>query len=103
MTDRGQIEVEFAKKCFGSLRAGTLGEMVAAVFPLVADFLGARFWMQVNRGTHTDGKWRVLIGVQNVATRGASRETVTATNEDLAHAMMEACVLAADNLKVGAV
>jgi hypothetical protein len=114
------IGMEFVQKCLGwsrfNLESGdvvlddasgpTQGFAVGRledVRLLIGEFLGTRYWIQVNRDAGTSGQWRVLIGVQNVAARGASRETVTATNEDLAHGMMEACVLAADTLKLGIV
>jgi hypothetical protein len=117
MTDITQTTIEFARKCLGwqkvELRNGrvirnALGSDASfdpasweSMWPYVRDFLGNKFWVRMNRDRMTNARWRIAIGIQDVAVRGASRESVAVIDDDQTRAIMQACVLAADELKLG--
>lgn len=67
---------------------------IASILSMAQRFLGTRYWIQINRGLNSDWKWMVSIGMQNQQEKGACREQAIAINDDLAHAMLEACVKA---------
>lgn len=58
---------------------------------VVADFLETRYWMQINRDLTSEFKWLVTVGHQNLSVKGSIFAHATARNDDLGHAMLEAC------------
>jgi hypothetical protein len=117
MTENLAVGIEFARKCLGWDKALWDGKVVSrnegerndhftiddfeSSWPYVSSFLGVRYWLQVNRDRGTNSRWRVAVGVQDLAARGSSRETVEVIGDNQARALMAACVKAAETLKLG--
>jgi hypothetical protein len=119
MTEHLDAGLEFARKCLGWDKAIWDGKVVSrnegertdhftidnfeSSWPFVSDFLGVRYWLQVNRDRNTNARWRVAIGIQDVSAPGASSGSVEIIGDNQARALMAACVLAAEKLRVGGV
>ncbi|WP_263353328.1 hypothetical protein [Acidicapsa acidisoli] len=58
-------------------------------------FLGKRFFIQINRGTTSLFKWRVMIGLQDISKSAARYDHAQAESDDLYDAIFDACVAAA--------
>jgi hypothetical protein len=112
------IGIEFAQKCMGwntaNIQFGTVCHSGGpserfdptkweSVWPHISAFLGTRYWIQMNRDRSTNHQWYIRIGVQDVSRRGASRDFIEIIDDDQTRALMEACVKAAETLKLGSV
>ena len=115
MNQTATVALEFVRQCIGWVHATyETGKVLRNegssdrfdpdnwedAWPLIRDFLGNRYWIQMNRDLSTNARWRVLIGVQAVACRGLSYGTVEVIDEDQTRAIMRACLLAADQLRI---
>jgi hypothetical protein len=112
MTDLAKA-VAFARHCLKwddafavSLKAGIFRPDVRSgerFFPTDAlslitclqQFLGKRYFMQINRGMTGLFQWKVIVGQQGLNAPGASFNHAQAENEDLLDAVFDACVEAA--------
>ena len=65
---------------------------------VLQEFLGKRYFIQINRGTSCLFHWRVIIGLQDLSARGMNFDNAQAESEDLKDAIFDACV-AASRLK----
>ena len=61
---------------------------------VLQEFLGKRFFIQINRGTSCLFHWCVLVGLQDVSARGVNFDNAQAEGEDLRDAIFDACVAA---------
>jgi|ERR1700691_1870447 len=59
------------------------------------EFLGNRYFIQVNRGTGSHFHWRVIVGVQDLSVKGACLEQAIGLGDDMWDAIFDACVQAA--------
>lgn len=66
----------------------------------VEQFLGNRFFIQINRGTTSLFKWRVIVGLQNLSAPGARFDHARAESNDLYDAIFDACINAAHAFRV---
>ena len=58
----------------------------------LTEFLGKRYFIQINRGTTSHFQWRVIIGLQDLSVKGANTEHAQAEGEDLWGCIFSACV-----------
>lgn len=58
-------------------------------------FLGQRYFIQINRDRTGLFQWQVIVGQQGLTTPGASFNHAQAEDEDLLDAIFEACIEAA--------
>jgi hypothetical protein len=65
------------------------------VTAVLQEFLSNRFYIQINRGTHSLFHWRVIVGVQNLSVKGACLDQAIGVGDDLWDAIFDACVQAA--------
>ena len=119
MTAIRPVALAFAQKCLGWEAVTTDGFVVSShvlgpggcfradnfesTWPYIRDFLGTRYWLQMNRDRSTESRWYIRIGVQDVARRGFSRDFVEVIDDDQTCGLMEACVQAVDKLNLGRV
>lgn len=61
---------------------------------VLQEFLGKRYFIQINRGTSSLFHWRVVVGQQDLSTKGASWDHAIGVGEDLWDAIFDACVQA---------
>jgi hypothetical protein len=61
---------------------------------VLQEFLGKRYFIQINRGTSCLFHWRVIVGLQDLSVRRANFDHAQAEGEDLQHAIFDACVAA---------
>lgn len=112
MTDLAKA-VAFARHCLKwddafavSLKAGVFRPDVRSgerFFPTDAlslttylqQFLGERYFIQINRDRTVLFQWKVIVGQQGLSTPGASFNHAQAEDADLLDAIFEACVEAA--------
>jgi hypothetical protein len=62
---------------------------------VLREFLGTRYFIQINRGTGSLFHWRVIIGAQDRSAKGASLDNAQAEGEDLWDTIFDACAQAA--------
>jgi hypothetical protein len=62
---------------------------------VLTEFLGNRYFIQINRGTSSLFKWCVIVGLQDKSVKGASFDNAQAEGEDLWDTIFDACVQAA--------
>ena len=62
---------------------------------VLQEFLGNRYFIQVNRGTTSLFHWRVIVGLQDLSIKGACPDHAIGVGEDLWDAIFDACVQAA--------
>jgi hypothetical protein len=62
---------------------------------VIAEFLGERYFIQINRDKTGLFQWKVIVGQQGLGTPGASFNHAQAEDGDLLDAVFEACVEAA--------
>jgi hypothetical protein len=62
---------------------------------ILEEFLGDRFFIQVGRNRTSLFHWEVIVGQQNISAPGASYEHSRGVGENLADAILDACVAAA--------
>jgi hypothetical protein len=74
-----------------SFNAGSAGD----IQKVLAEFLGNRYFIQINRGKTSLFQWQVIVGQQGLNTPGASFNHAQAEDEDLIAAVLDACVEAA--------
>lgn len=108
MTDLAKA-IAFATQCLGYRYASACGKVVretASDRAFAADsasdlervlqqFLGTRYFIQVNRGTSSLFYWRAIIGLQDLSSKGAPFDHAQAEGEDLWNCIFDACVEAA--------
>jgi hypothetical protein len=112
MTDLAKA-VAFARQCLKwhdafavSLKAGVFRPDTRSgerFFPTDAlsltthlrQFLGERYFIQINRDRTGLYQWQVIVGQQGLTTPGASFNHARAEDEDLLDAIFEACIEAA--------
>jgi hypothetical protein len=58
------------------------------------EFLGTRYFIQINRGTTSLFQWSVIVGLQDASQKGANWEHARADSDDLYDAVFDACVQA---------
>jgi hypothetical protein len=68
---------------------------------VVQEFLGNRYYIQMNRGTSSTFHWRVIVGWQNGTDKSKSTEQAVGVGEDLWDAMFDACVQAEQLFRPG--
>jgi hypothetical protein len=68
---------------------------VTALQEFLETFLSNRFFIQINRGKECLFKWRVIVGLQNLAAPGARHDHALGDGDDLYDAIFDACVAAA--------
>lgn len=61
---------------------------------VLQEFLGKRYFIQINRGTSCLFHWRVIVGLQDLSDRGVNFDHAQAEGEDLQDAIFDACVAA---------
>jgi hypothetical protein len=59
---------------------------------VLQEFLGKRYFIQINRGTSCLFHWRVIVGLQDLSARRANFDHAQAEGEDLWDAIFDACV-----------
>jgi hypothetical protein len=74
-----------------SFDAGSAGD----IQKVLAEFLGNRYFIQINRGKTSLFQWQVIVGQQGLNTPGASFHHAQAEDADLLDAVFDACVEAA--------
>jgi hypothetical protein len=62
---------------------------------VVQEFLGNRYFIQINRGTSSLFRWRVIVGWQDGTDKSKSLDHAVGVGEDLWDAVFDACVQAA--------
>jgi hypothetical protein len=62
---------------------------------VLTEFLGNRYFIQINRGTGSLFHWRVIVGLQDRSVKGAGLDNAHAEGEDLWDVIFDACVHAA--------
>jgi hypothetical protein len=66
----------------------------AALEYFLQQFLGKRYFIQINRGTTDLFHWRVIVGLQDLSVKGACWDHAIGVGEDLWDAIFDACVAA---------
>ena len=61
---------------------------------VLQEFLGKRYFIQINRGTSSLFHWRVMVGLQDLSVKGAPPDHARAEGEDLWDCVFDACVAA---------
>ena len=56
------------------------------------EFLGKKYFIQINRGTSSLFHWRVIVGVQDRSAKGACLDNAQAEGEDLWDCIFDACM-----------
>jgi hypothetical protein len=67
---------------------------------LLQEFLGNRYFIQINRGTSSLFHWRVIVGWQDGTDRSKRFENGVGVGEDLWDAVFDACVQAAHRFPI---
>jgi hypothetical protein len=62
---------------------------------VLTQFLGKRYFIQINRGTSSEFHWRVIVGWQDGTDKSKSSDHPVGVGEDLWDAIFDACVQAA--------
>ena len=62
---------------------------------VLTEFLGERYFIQINRDRTGLFQWQVIVGQQGITTPGASFNHAQAQDDDLLDAIFEACIEAA--------
>ena len=110
MTDLNKA-IAFAKECLEwekpySFSAGETvidGEIsgrilridsIAAIQAALEQFLGKRFFIQINRGTSSLFKWSVIVGLQDRVGGPSMYDHAPADSDDMLDAVFDACVAA---------
>jgi hypothetical protein len=62
---------------------------------VLTEFLGNRYFIQINRGTTSLFHWRVIVGLQDMTVKGVSFDHAQTEGEDLWDCIFDACVQAA--------
>jgi hypothetical protein len=62
---------------------------------VLREFLGKRYFIQINRGTTSLFQWRVIVGWQDGTDKSKSLDNAVGVGEDLWDAIFDACVQAA--------
>jgi hypothetical protein len=62
---------------------------------VLAEFLGRKYFIQINRGTTSLFHWCVIVGLQDMTVKGVSFDHAQAEGEDLWDTIFDACVQAA--------
>lgn len=116
MTDLGKA-IAFATHCLkwanvstaetmqGTLICDSTGDDLRSFNPdsaedlevVLQEFLGQRFYIQINRGTSSLFHWRVIVGVQDLSVKGACLDQAIGVGDDLWDAIFDACVAASRN------
>ncbi len=78
----------------GSDRAFHL-DSVYRLSSVLQEFLGKRYFIQINRGTTSLFQWRVIVGWQDGTDKSKPLENAVGVGEDLWDALFDACVQAA--------
>jgi hypothetical protein len=68
---------------------------------VLQEFLGNRYFIQINRGTSSLFHWRVIVGWQDGTDRSKSLENGVGVGEDLWDAIFDGCVQAAHMVHTG--
>ena len=61
---------------------------------VLQEFLGRKYFIQVNRGTSSLFHWCVIVGYQDMSKNGVSFDRAQAENNDLWDCVFDACVQA---------
>ena len=61
---------------------------------ILQEFLGNRYFIQINRGTSSFFHWRVIVGWQDGTDKNKSLDHAVGVGEDLWDAVFDACVQA---------
>lgn len=93
MTDIRKVEA-FERACLKPGQTLDTADL-SSVQACLDQFLAKRYFMQVNRGTSSLFKWVAIVGLQDLATKGARFEHAQAESDDLFDAIFDACVQAA--------
>jgi hypothetical protein len=62
---------------------------------VLTEFLGKRYFIQINRGTNSLFQWCVIVGLQDKSVKGSSVDNAQAEGDDLWDCVFDACVGAA--------
>lgn len=69
--------------------------MFSDVQSALSEFLGKRFFIQINRGTSSLFKWSVIVGLQNRVGGPSMYDHAASDSDDMLDAVFDACVAAA--------
>lgn len=61
---------------------------------VLEEFLGKRYFIQINRGNGSLFHWRVIVGWQDRADKSMSTDNAVGVGEDLWDAIFDACIAA---------
>jgi hypothetical protein len=70
-------------------------DSAAVLQTLLHEFLGTKYFIQINRGHTGLFHWQVMVGLQDLSVKGASWKHAQAEGEDLWDIIFDACVQAA--------
>ena len=80
--------------CDGMNDAAFNIDIAADLEAVLAEFLGKRYFIQINRGTSSLFHWRVIVGLQDLSIKGAHFDSAQAEGEELWDVIFDACVQA---------
>jgi hypothetical protein len=80
--------------CDGMSDAAFNIDIAADLEAVLQEFLGKRYFIQINRGTGSLFHWRVIVGLQDKSAKGACVDNAQAEGEDLWDVIFDACVQA---------